>query len=386
MADSYRNLTEAQKALTPLERVLAGTYQMVPYDAATNRGLYEDGHRLLYDAMMADAAALTEQMGATAAAILIGSLTPRTVVRLTSASFYETGNKAADYPANRAVVLAQTSSGVGYVASATYNSGADRTEVTVTGITVDTGLTQAVLGLDPKYAPKIPTSLTAAANSIPIAGAGGALDESWVPPADWKATTAFSRTGAGSGTVTNNTANQALFRPGRPLRALSGSTYTYHIVTAYSAGAVTVAGPALPATVDALAYGDMSRVIQETFSFNGYFADAADSALIEHDLLARYLWSHGRAYCVHFSVRPLVDDSGAAQPRVNVSCAGSAVSTSNSNAGLAVNDSAWVETAVDISAANYDITWGETLEVAVDANGTSDNARDLTVIAVFVLE
>lgn len=325
---------------------------------------------------------LATALAGAAEEILAEALAPRTVVRLDADTFYESGNHVDDYPATRAVVLAQTASGVGYVSSATYNSGSNRTEVTVTGITVDTGLTQAVLGLDPKYAPKIPTSLTAAANSIPIAGGGGALDESWVPPADWKATTAFTRTGAGSGTVTDNATNQALFRPGRPLRALSGSTYTYHIVTAYSAGVVTVAGPALPATIDALAYGDMSRVIQETFSFNGYFSDAADSALIEHDLLTRYIWRHGKAYCVHFSVRPLVDDSGAAQPRVNVLCAGSAVG----NAGLAVNDAAWVSTTTDISSANYDISWGDAFEVAVDDNGTSDNAQNLTVIAVFVLE
>jgi len=154
MADPYRNLTEAQKALTPLERVEAGTYQMVPYDAVTNRGMYEDGHRLLFDAMMADIAALSDQIGATAAAALVGASAPRTVVRLDADTFYEAGNKTADYPSHRAVVLAQTASGVGYVSIVTYNSGAGRTEVTVTGITVDAGLTQAVLGLDPKYAPQ----------------------------------------------------------------------------------------------------------------------------------------------------------------------------------------------------------------------------------------
>lgn len=92
----------------------------------------------------------------------------RTVVRLTSASFYQTGNVTGDYPALRAVVLAQTASGVGYVSSATYNSGANRTEVTVTGITVDTGLTQAVLGLDPKYMPQVslPTNFTPGSSGV----------------------------------------------------------------------------------------------------------------------------------------------------------------------------------------------------------------------------
>lgn len=155
MADPYRNLTTAQRAMAPRERIEDGTYQLVPYDAATNKGLYEDGHRLLFDAMMADVAALTEQVGATAAAALIGANAPRAVSRVSASSFAEAGNKTGDYPAGRAVVLAQTASGAGYVVSATYNAGLGRTEVSVEGVAVDAGLTQAVLGLDPKYGPKI---------------------------------------------------------------------------------------------------------------------------------------------------------------------------------------------------------------------------------------
>ena len=335
---------------------------------------------------ISDMNTFAQQLAAIDSTELGGEPLFRAVVRLTSASFYEAGNHVGDYPATRAVVLAQTASGVGYVSSATYNSGANRTEVTVTGITVDTGLTQAVLGLDPKYAPKIPTSLTAAANSIPIAGAGGALDASWVPPADWKATSAFTRTGAGSGTVTNNAANQSLFRAGRPLRALSGATYTYHIVTAYSAGTVTVAGPALPTTIDALAYGDMTRVIPFERVFYGAFSDAADSALLANDNLEIFDWPMGAARLVWFRVRPKVDDSGASQPRINMSIAGSAVSTSNSNAGLAVSDAAWVETTTDINSSNYGVVRNQRVEVSADANGSNKDAKNLTLQAVFILE
>jgi hypothetical protein len=390
MADPYRNLTEAQKALTPLERVLAGTYQMVPYDAVTNRGLYEDGHRLLFDAMMADIAALTEQVGAAAAAALVGAAAPRTVVRLDADTFYESGNKTADYPANRAVVLAQTASGVGYVTSATYNSGANRTEVTVTGITVDTGLTQAVLGLDPKYAPKVNASLTAAPNAIPVAGAGGSLDESWVPAADWKATTAFTRTGSGSGTVTDNAANQALFRPGRPLRALSGSTYTYHIVTGYSAGTVTVAGPALPSTIDALAYGDVTRVVAwpgpDSGGVSGAFAQAASAQMLADYWLKSSRWLLGRAHCVRFSIKATSADSGAAQSRVNLKIGSNAVATTNSNAGLAVSAAGWVDTTTDIDPAKCVVNFGGVLDLAVDANGTNKDALNLSFHSLFVLE
>lgn len=67
MVDPYRNLTAAQRLLTPKERIDAGTYLLVPYDASTNKGLYEDGHRLLFDAMMADISAVDKEVSDNAA-------------------------------------------------------------------------------------------------------------------------------------------------------------------------------------------------------------------------------------------------------------------------------------------------------------------------------
>jgi hypothetical protein len=150
--DPYRYLTAAQRAMTPQQRWLL--YNGGAYDPADKPfGLGEGGQDYLFEAWKADFDVLLAMGQATVAELFAGN-EPRTVSRLSASSFAEAGNVTGDYPAGRAVVLAQTASGVGYVVSAIFNSGANRTEVTVEGVTVDAGLTQCALGLDPRYAPK----------------------------------------------------------------------------------------------------------------------------------------------------------------------------------------------------------------------------------------
>lgn len=217
-----------------------------------------------------------------------------------------------------------------------------------------------------------------------VSGASAWTDPNWTP------TTAFTRTGDGSGTVTDNAANQALFAPGRPLRAKSGTTYTYHLVTAYSSGTVTVAGPALPATIDELDYGDFTRVASwpgpDSGTVNGAFAQAADSQMLADYLLQSTRWQLGRAHCVRFSIRATSADSGAAQSRVNLKIGSNAVATTNSNAGLAVSASGWVDTTTDIDATKCTVGFGDALELVVDANGTNKDAMNLSYQAAFILE
>ena len=64
---------------------------------------------------------------------------------------------------------------------------------------------------------------------------------------------------------------------------------------------------------------------------------------------------------------------------------GQPVSTSNTNAGRDVAES-WVDTVVDISASNYDINFGEAIEISTDANGANNDARSLSLQATFVFE
>ena len=117
----------------------------------------------------------------------------------------------------------------------------------------------------------------------------------------------------------------------------------------------------------------------------GKFADAANTGLLASDVNTKFDWNLGKAYCVLIRHTVKTDDSGANQPRVTISIAGAVVGTSNTNAGVAVAET-WRSTVVDINASNYDINPDEAIEIVTDANGTNDDAEDLTVSAVFVLE
>jgi hypothetical protein len=69
-----------------------------------------------------------------------------TVTFVDASSFKVAGDVTAVYVQHRAVKLTQTSDGKGYVVSSVYSSGPDETTVTVTGITVDSGLTAVEYG------------------------------------------------------------------------------------------------------------------------------------------------------------------------------------------------------------------------------------------------
>ncbi|HEY0089410.1 MAG TPA: hypothetical protein VGB37_11240, partial [Candidatus Lokiarchaeia archaeon] len=123
---------------------------------------------------------------------------------------------------------------------------------------------------------------------------------------------------------------------------------------------------------------------QLSISINGAFADAADTTLLASDLNMYLKWTKLPAYLVMISHKVKTADTGANQPQVNCDLNGAnSVSTSNTNAGRAVSTS-WVDTVVDINTSNYDINYGEIIEIRTDANGSNDNARDLSVILTFV--
>lgn len=173
MQDPYRNLTTAQQAVTPLARVEAGTYQMVPYDEATNTGLYEDGHRLLMDAMLADMAALVEAILSQVALVASAAnqqqawqLETAAISRLGSSQIAVTGYRANIYTVGRAVQLVQTANASGRVSAVSYNSGTGLTTITLTGCTVDTGLTQLWFGQDPANAPAMAPCSAASAGAV----------------------------------------------------------------------------------------------------------------------------------------------------------------------------------------------------------------------------
>lgn len=211
----------------------------------------------------------------------------------------------------------------------------------------------------------------------------------------WTAITAFNDDPPSSSTITMTSDLTSTIKIGMPIKFVLGGDATnpgtyYAICTAITSNLLTIAGA--PLEVDdgdltGLYYGTPEMVVTETFVIPGYFADASDTTLLANDLLMEYRWNYAKAYCVRFSLIAKTDDSGANQPQVNIDINGAnSISTSNSNAGLAVSDADWVTTVVDINTSNYDINPLETLEIRTDANGTTDDASNLTVQITFVLE
>ena len=96
-------------------------------------------------------------------------------------------------------------------------------------------------------------------------------------------------------------------------------------------------------------------------------------------------WRLGDAALVQICHRVNTADSGAAQPRANLRINGSPVCTANFSNGMDCSTS-WQDSGVDISAASYSISYGDDLEVSTDANGTNNDASDLSIQGVFVLK
>jgi hypothetical protein len=164
---------------------------------------------------------------------------------------------------------------------------------------------------------------------------------------------------------------------------ISGVTY-YGFVTAITSNLLTLAGAPLGGDVTSLCWCDRNRLVQIDYPIFGAFSDAANTALISSDGRSSFRWGLCTAYCVQISHKVRIDDTGANQPRVTISINGSVVGTDNTNVGLAVAET-WTSTVVGINTSNYDVNVGELIEIRTDANGSNDDAVDLTVQMIFVV-
>lgn len=196
---------------------------------------------------------------------------------------------------------------------------------------------------------------------------------------------AFTRASDATFTVTDNAGNQSAYTPGRPIRYRStAGTWRYGVVTAYASGSVTLSGaPLTTSDDDEIQYGDFGKItVFEIGMIAGTFAESASTALLAVNNIWMD-WKVGPAFLVRFRVRVGTDDSGASQPRVNVSISGAKVGTANSNAGLSVAES-WSDSGTGISTANYDIAFGNVIEVTTDAAGTNNDAENLYISMILV--
>ena len=201
----------------------------------------------------------------------------------------------------------------------------------------------------------------------------------------WTQETNFTATPASTSTLTMTSDVTGTIKVGFGLKYTIGGTVYYGVVTAITSNLLTLAGAPMGGDVTALYWCPAHHVRQLVVSVPGKFADAANTTLLKTDSKLSIDWDLGKAYLVRIRHIVVTDDTGANQPIVNVSVNGSAVGTSNTNAGLAVAET-WTSTVVDINTSNYDINNDEAVEVITDASGSNGDAVDLTVSMTFVLE
>ena len=206
-------------------------------------------------------------------------------------------------------------------------------------------------------------------------------------------TSVWNEITSGSYTATPTDTNTLAMSATAGLAVGQGVRYTIATVVYYGQiialttnTSIDIRGASLSADVTKLEYS-ITPVETMAFSVNGYFADAANTALIENDLLAQIKWKKGAAYCVGFDVIVGTDDSGANQPNVNVRIGSTTtdyVSTANTNTGLDVAET-WSATGIDIATAKYAVALDDEIELKTDASGSNNDASNLTVLINFVL-
>lgn len=193
-------------------------------------------------------------------------------------------------------------------------------------------------------------------------------------------------------TIVDNATTDVYFKAGLPIKfIISSVSYYAQIISVTSADGTTtveiVGAPFTQSLAENQVYGGtLNNVRQLNFSINGFFADAADTTLLANDMFTYYKWDLPKAYLCKTSIRAKTIDSGATNSRVNVTLGDSDVLTSNSNLGLTVSNS-WVNNTLgEINTSNYDVNYGDTVEIKVDNYSTNKDAKDLSVQLNFILE
>jgi hypothetical protein len=203
--------------------------------------------------------------------------------------------------------------------------------------------------------------------------------------AAWIQTTAFNDQAASTSTITMTSDLTGSILVGYPIKFKLSGSYYYAVCTAIASNLLTIAGAPLTTgdgDLTELWYGDFTRVEQVDIAVNGYYEDAANTALILSDLNTVLLWNKSKAYAVRYKVWSKVHDSHATHGKATVLINATELNTSADGLTIAA-DATWYSTVVDIVTAAYDINNGEAIELSVTKGGTGD-AHDLTVSIIFV--
>ena len=175
---------------------------------------------------------------------------------------------------------------------------------------------------------------------------------------------------------------------GTPLRFKdAGGGWYYARVVAIDADDVALMGEPLDLLQDitAVEVGQPELIVGMQIDVPDAYGDGV-ADLIGADLKSRVAWPLGKAHLVGFQVSHQTDDTGAAQPKVNVKVAGSPVTPEDNNLGLQVSTAVQRMPLTVIEPLTSVLDLDDLLEIACTAAGTNGDAADLTVLLWAILE
>ena len=197
---------------------------------------------------------------------------------------------------------------------------------------------------------------------------------------------------ASTSTITMNHDFTAIIQKGMAIKFKLSGSYYYAICSNIASALLTIAGAPLTTgdgDLEELYYSPFTNQVEELrFTVTGSYADGATSTLLEADLKIKggYAWKKPKAYCVNQAVIHTADDTGTpvTEPTVTAMINSAALLSSEDEVATTLQNSV-----VEITTANYDINYEETIEIKVtQASGGAPNndASDLTVFLTFVYE
>jgi hypothetical protein len=206
----------------------------------------------------------------------------------------------------------------------------------------------------------------------------------------WRLVSAAKYTATPTSTTRLAMSDTSVVAVGLPLRyTITGSaTVRYGVISALSANSyIDVAGVSLSADLTSLYVGQADHVHTVTLSLPGLYAASSTSTKLAS--IGKTFWKNlwrSVALC-QFYVYQSISDGGANQPNVNLMNAGTEACSENTNNGPIVPAAGTpgANAGATIVAAQQILARGTSLEVKVTAGSTGD-AQNLTVIAVFVTE
>lgn len=193
-------------------------------------------------------------------------------------------------------------------------------------------------------------------------------------------TSVYTATPATTSQITTTDLRTTVYK-GMPLKYAYGGTTYYGIATAVEAAYIDVAGATLDTgtALTSLAYGTPEMAV----TLQWYIAGDYDAGVA--NLLSAYKWKQRAGYLVQYCAKHITDDTGAAQPTLNLLAGGSAVGTQATNLGITMATTWTTNTNIAISTSNYSIDYDDEIVPKVTGAGTNGDATGLSVCAIVVL-